>query len=40
MAITSTAASLKAALEKSYANADQIEYSGKVFRRDIGWEIL
>jgi len=38
LAITSLAPTLKEALAKSYANAAQIQYEGKTYRRDIGWE--
>lgn len=38
LAITSLAESLEMALQLSYANAEKIEFEGKQYRRDIGWE--
>lgn len=38
IAITSLASTLSAALAQSYANAAVIEFEGKQFRRDIGYE--
>lgn len=38
MAITSLAPTLKEALHTSNANAARIQFDGKYFRRDIGWE--
>lgn len=38
LAITSYGESLKEALEKSNANAGRIQFEGKYFRRDIGYE--
>jgi phosphoribosylamine--glycine ligase len=40
IAVTSYGENLKQALEKSYENAAHIEYDGKYYRRDIGWEFL
>ena len=40
IAITSYGDNIKQALEKSYENAGQIEYQGKYYRKDIGWEFL
>lgn len=40
IAITSFGDNLKQALEKSYENAAHIEYDGKYYRKDIGWEFL
>jgi phosphoribosylamine--glycine ligase len=38
LAVTSYGDTIKFALEKAYANAGLIEYEGRYFRRDIGWE--
>ena len=38
LAVTSLGANIKLALEKSYENAALIDYDGKYYRRDIGWE--
>lgn len=40
LAVTSLGETLREALAKSYGNAALIEYEGKTFRRDIGWEFL
>jgi phosphoribosylamine--glycine ligase len=40
LAVTSYGDNLKQALQKSYENVDQIEYDGKYYRTDIGWEFL
>lgn len=40
LAITSLGETLREALAKSYGNAALIEYEGKTFRRDIGYEFL
>ena len=38
LAITSVAPTLPQALQQSYKNAQHIEYDGKAYRKDIGWE--
>jgi len=38
IAITSYGKTLKDALVASYKNADLINYNGKYYRKDIGWE--
>ncbi len=38
LAITSFGDNIKFALTRSYENANHIEYKGKYFRKDIGWE--
>ena len=38
IAITSYGDNIKQALEKSYENAALIDYQGKYYRKDIGWE--
>lgn len=38
LAVTSVADTLKEALAMSYKNAEKIEYAGKTYRKDIGWE--
>jgi len=38
LAVTSYGENIKKALEKSYENAALIEYEGKYYRQDIGWE--
>lgn len=38
LAITSIGANIKEALAVSFKNAELIEYSGKYYRKDIGWE--
>ena len=40
LAITSYSDNIKLALERSYANACHIEYEGKYYRKDIGWEFV
>lgn len=40
VAITSIAASLKEALDKSFFNADIVNFEGKYFRKDIGKDLL
>lgn len=40
LAITSLAPSLKEALDRSYENAHKIQYEGKNYRHDIGYEFL
>jgi len=40
LAVTSLGSNLKQALEKSYENAALINYEGKYYRKDIGWEFL
>ncbi len=40
IAITSYGDTLKDALETSYKNAEVIEYEGKTYRKDIGWEFI
>jgi phosphoribosylamine---glycine ligase len=40
LAITSYGEDLKKALEQSYENAEKIDYEGKYFRKDIGYEFL
>lgn len=39
MAITSFGKTLKEALEKSYASAERVNFEGKYFRRDIGFDL-
>lgn len=39
IAITSLAQDFKQALQQSYQNAEKIEYEGKYFRRDIGFDL-
>lgn len=38
IAITSYGSSIKDALSTSYKNAELVEYEGKYYRKDIGWE--
>jgi phosphoribosylamine--glycine ligase len=38
LAITSLADNLYDAVAKSKVNAEKIEFEGKYFRKDIGWE--
>jgi phosphoribosylamine--glycine ligase len=38
LAVTSTADTLEEALALSYKNAERINYAGKCYRKDIGWE--
>lgn len=38
LAITSMGGNIKEALASSYANAAHIDYTGKYYRKDIGWE--
>ncbi|MCU0442764.1 MAG: phosphoribosylamine--glycine ligase [Bacteroidia bacterium] len=38
LAITSMGGSIKEAVAKSFANAERIQYQGKYYRRDIGYE--
>jgi phosphoribosylamine--glycine ligase len=40
LAMTSYGVNIKEALERSYENAARIQYDGKYFRTDIGWEFL
>ncbi len=40
LAVTSYGDDIKQALDKSYGNAAHIDYKGKYYRRDIGWEFL
>ena len=40
IAITSYGDTLKQALEKSYENAELVNYEGKYYRKDIGFEFL
>lgn len=40
LAITSLADSREAALQQSFANADTIQFAGKYFRRDIGFDLV
>ncbi len=40
LAVTSMGSDIGAALSKSYENAANIEYDGKYYRPDIGWEFL
>ncbi len=40
LAVTSYGDDIKQALDKSYSNAARIDYKGKYYRRDIGWEFL
>ena len=40
LAITSYGETIKTALEQSYENAAYIEYEGKTYRKDIGYEFL
>jgi phosphoribosylamine--glycine ligase len=38
MAVTSTAPTLQGALQQSYENIEKINFEGKAYRKDIGWE--
>ena len=38
LAITTLADDLQTALKSSKANAEKIQYEGKYYRKDIGWE--
>ena len=38
LAVTSLGSTLQQAMEKSYENAQHIDYDGKYYRKDIGWE--
>jgi phosphoribosylamine--glycine ligase len=38
MAITSLATTLQEAISTSKANADRVDFEGKYYRKDIGWE--
>jgi phosphoribosylamine--glycine ligase len=38
LAITSLADDLQTALKTSKSNAEKIQYEGKYYRKDIGWE--
>jgi len=40
LGVTGCAPTLNAALEKAYTNAALIDYEGKYYRKDIGWEFL
>jgi phosphoribosylamine--glycine ligase len=40
LAITSYGDNIKDAIEKSYSNAAMIDYEGKYYRKDIGWEFF
>lgn len=40
IAITSLAASLQEALEKSYKNAEKVDFEGKYYRKDLGRDLL
>ncbi len=40
LAVTSLAGTMAEALEKSYRSAEKIEYLGKTYRKDIGFDIL
>jgi phosphoribosylamine--glycine ligase len=39
LAISSFGKDMKEALAKSYKNAEKIEFEGKYFRRDIGFDL-
>ncbi len=39
MAVTSLAGTLPEALEKCYSGARRVEYEGKYFRNDIGFDL-
>ena len=39
LSIVSSGKSMNAALKKSYKNIDKIEFEGKVFRKDIGFDL-
>ena len=39
VAVTSVGRTMKEALEKSYANAEKIEFEGKYYRKDIGFDL-
>ena len=38
LAVTSYGANIQEALARSYKNAEHVEYDGKYYRKDIGWE--
>jgi phosphoribosylamine--glycine ligase len=40
MAVTSMGANLKSALQQSLQNAEKIDFEGKYYRRDIGFEFV
>ena len=40
IAITSFGATIQEAVSQSLKNADKIEFEGKYFRRDIGYEFI
>ena len=39
LSVVSSAKTMKEALKKSYKNIDKIEFEGKVFRKDIGFDL-
>ena len=39
LAITSLAADMKQALDRSYQNADKVQFDKKHFRKDIGFDL-
>ena len=39
LSVVSSAKTMKEALKKSYKNIDKIEFKGKVFRKDIGFDL-
>jgi len=40
MAVTSLASSMQRAIDKSLVNAEQIQFEGKYYRRDIGFDLI